>query len=92
MTQDYYQQDFESRRDQLNSESITQLCKSLILENTAFPEDGTETPTFSRYYLLIVQYVAQMQSHKLFKYLRTVNPTVPKKYFHFRVADESVCP
>ena len=89
VTGDYYNQPFESRREQLNSESIDQLCKSLILENTAFPEGHEETPTFARFYLIIVQYVAQMQSHKLFKYLRTINPTVPKKYFHFRVADES---
>ena len=30
-----------------------------------------------------------MQSHKLFKYLCSINPGVSKKYFHFRVADES---
>ena len=91
VTADYYDQPLERRREQLNCASTAQLCKSLILENTAFPAGHEETPTFSRFYLLIVQYIAQMQSHKLFKFLRAINPTVPKKYFHFRVADESVC-
>ncbi|ELP88008.1 hypothetical protein EIN_419370 [Entamoeba invadens IP1] len=85
----YYNSPFEERIRQLNTPCTSQLCKSLILENTAFPPGATETPTFARFYLLIVQYVAQMQSHKLFKYLRAVNPEVKKKCFHFRVADES---
>ncbi|KAL7722067.1 YbaK/aminoacyl-tRNA synthetase-associated domain-containing protein [Entamoeba marina] len=89
VSSDYYEQSLEQRKEQLNTENINQLCKSLILENTAFPEGAEQTPTFSRFYLLIVQYISQMQSHKLYKYLRRVNPTVHKKYFHFRVADES---
>ena len=85
---DYYEQSLEWRRDTLGSANVECLCKSLLLENTACINNGCEDPRNSRYYVIVVQYVAQINSQKIFKFVREMSPDVSKQHFHFRMADE----
>lgn len=76
-------------RKALGGYSQHHLCKSIIVENTlwdaqhakippgADPECGD--PTFSKFYMIIIQYTTRLMSHKVFKYMRGLRPDVTKR-------------
>jgi len=76
---DYYSWELEKRRAKLNAASVHHLCKSIILENTLCIYPDCSHPENSRFYLLIVQYTSKIQSHKVFKFVRTLVKEAPKK-------------
>ena len=51
----YYDLTLEERQKFLRAENINCLCKTIILENTAFSKEN-ESKFYSRYYLCVVQY------------------------------------
>lgn len=61
---DYYDRPIEYRAEILQS-SVPQLCKSILLMNTACKHDSTEDPTDSKYYCLIIQYNQKLNSERL---------------------------
>ena len=101
--------------------SIDQLCKSIVFENVNFDpsEAGATTtsssesesgslsydPSYSRYYLLLVQYNAKFSSEKLERFLQKLRPVdrrLPKSKYNLQLAVDgdkvtgfthnSVCP
>lgn len=58
----YYELTLKERAKILHARNESQLCKSIIFENSAYecdesiPDNITADPTNSRYYLVIVQY------------------------------------
>ena len=44
-----------------------QMCKSMVMENTACENKDCSDPTNSRYYCVVVQYVAKFNAEKLRK-------------------------
>jgi prolyl-tRNA editing enzyme YbaK/EbsC (Cys-tRNA(Pro) deacylase) len=83
---DYYDLALDRRRELIGAPSVACLCKSLILENTACDTaDG-------RYYCVVVQYVAALSSHKLFRFVREnllqkATSSASRSDVHFRMAD-----
>ena len=85
---DYYSRPLEARRDLLQTASMHQLCKSLILENSKCVLSDCSVRTNSKYYCVIVQYSAKFNSKKLTKYVRELNQgKLGKKQFVFSLTD-----
>ncbi|KAG2378323.1 hypothetical protein C9374_008466 [Naegleria lovaniensis] len=85
---DYYSRSLEERRDILQTESIHQLCKSLILENSKCVKTDCSERSNSKFYCVIVQYSAKFNSKKLTKFVRELNQgKLGKKQFVFSLAD-----
>lgn len=66
---DYYERTLEGRRDLLSAPSTEYLCKSILLENTAYDEKYA-SPYYPRYIQLIIQYVTKMNAEKVMKWAR----------------------
>lgn len=66
----YYDLLLEERRDILHAPSIAHLCKTLIIENTAWDEEYKEEPLYFRYLAVVIQYDAKLNSYNLMKYMR----------------------
>jgi hypothetical protein len=91
---DYYNLTLQQRQYVLNSPDIRLLCKTIVLENTAFDKQY-ESDYYQQYYLAIVQYTNEFNGEKLAKGLKILqnnNSTekLSKKYFHMRLADSEV--
>ncbi|KAF0974738.1 hypothetical protein FDP41_006212 [Naegleria fowleri] len=85
---DYYSRSLEERRDILQTDSIHQLCKSLILENSKCVKTDCSDRNNSKYYCVIVQYSAKFNSKKLTKFVRELNQgKLGKKQFVFSLTD-----
>lgn len=91
---DYYDLGLEERRKILSAHSTSQLCKACLFENKNFKpnEDGKKDPTNSQFYLVVVQYVEEVNFDKLSTGLRALRPAgstrFGPKYFDFRQCDE----
>jgi hypothetical protein len=88
---DYYENTLQKRQYMLGAPDIRILCKTIVLENTAFDKKfGSEF--YRKYYLAIVQYTNEFNGEKLAKGLKALQNTcceekLSKKYFHLRLAD-----
>lgn len=92
---DYYDLTLEQRKNILGAPSTYHLCKTIIMENTAYDESSSNDPYNPKYVAVIVQYEARLNAEKVMKTIRDYqNANSPKKLsrkcFHFRHADESV--
>ena len=70
-----------------------QMCKSMVMENTVCEHTDCSDPTNSRYYVVVVQYVAKFNSDKLRKAVQELRPEasrLSKRSFNFRLAPEDV--
>lgn len=90
----YYDLTLEQRMGVLGAHDLDTLCKTIILENTAFDEKY-ESEYYKRYYLTIVQYTSEFNAEKIFKILKNIQNTnckdkLSNKYFHFRLAKNEV--
>jgi len=89
----YFNYTLEERQKLLNAENINCLCKTMILENTAFNKEH-ESEYYQQYYLCIVQYTKEFVADKIAKYLKfrqnhhCPNNKLSNKFFHFRVAKQ----
>jgi prolyl-tRNA editing enzyme YbaK/EbsC (Cys-tRNA(Pro) deacylase) len=69
---EYYEQPLEFRMEVCKASSIHHLCKALIMVNTRAAENcqGWSDPTFSQYYLVIIQYSkGRIHTDKLNKFI-----------------------
>jgi len=82
---DYYDLSLAERQRLLCAPSVECLCKSLILENKGCKEADCSDPLNSRYYCIVVQYVASINSQKIFNFVRELSHG-PRKAYHFRMA------
>eukprot|EP01117_Protostelium_nocturnum_P017214 TRINITY_DN6977_c0_g1_i1.p1 TRINITY_DN6977_c0_g1~~TRINITY_DN6977_c0_g1_i1.p1 ORF type:complete len:210 (+),score=75.37 TRINITY_DN6977_c0_g1_i1:1-630(+) len=84
----YYERSLEERAKVLGAPSIHHLCKTIVLENQKCINKDCADPNNSRFYCVVLQYSTQLQSHKIFKFVRTLVKPAPQKNYHFRYAKE----
>lgn len=90
----YYNLKLSQRKEILNAPSEHYLCKSIIMENTAF-QDEYQSEHYQKYYCVIVQYTSEINSEKIAKTMRdhqnkNSNTKLGKKNFHFRLVPSEV--
>lgn len=88
---DYYDRPLEERRDLLAADSVAQLCKSIVMVNTKAGADVVDcsNPKNSKYYVVIVQYMARLNAENIKNFLHALNENqIPKKRFNMRLAPE----
>ena len=87
---DYYTYDLEKRRQTLGASNSFQLTKSVLFENIKCDATDCSDRTNSRYYLVVVQYEAEINGKKLASEIRALRPAVkdrlPPNKFEFRLA------
>jgi hypothetical protein len=88
----YYKLNLNQRKNVLGAYTIDILCKTIVLENTAF-DPSYESDYYRKYYMAIVQYVQEIHGEKIAKALKAIqnaNSTekLSNKYFHFRLAKD----
>ena len=92
---DYYDWTLEQRRALLQAPSTFYLCKTIIMENSAFAEEFADEPDYHRYVAVIIQYEDKLNAEKVMKFMKKLQndrykkTKVSKKHFHFRLADET---
>lgn len=90
---DYYSKSLMERAIYLQyNATVPQLCKSIIFQNTNWVEDVTGDPTNSEFYMVIVQYQAKLDTELLVDLIYSLRPPerrLPRKRFHFRLANEA---
>ncbi|GJM86372.1 hypothetical protein PR202_ga02225 [Eleusine coracana subsp. coracana] len=88
---DYYDRPLEERRGLLRADSVAQLCKSIVMVNTQAAADVVDcsNPKNSKYYVVIVQYMARLNAETIKNFLYELNEKkIPKKRFNMRLAPE----
>jgi len=91
---EYYSLTLPHRAKLLNALKIQQLCKSVLMENKQFKfaVGKANDRTYSRYYLVVVQYTSVISNKKLelaIRKLRKVSEgRLPTNCFEFSVAKE----
>lgn len=86
----YYDCTLEKRAEILGAHSTFQLCKSMLMENKAFAP-SEENETYSKFYLIVLQYKTSINTKKLqseIRALRPVSKRLDPSKFDFRVASE----
>src|SRR3546814_2670861 len=64
-----------------------QLCKTIVFENLACTRDDCEDPKNSKFYCVVVQYEAKLDTEKLRTYVHSLNDNqLSKKKFNFQLA------
>ncbi|KAI8059196.1 hypothetical protein BC940DRAFT_338370 [Gongronella butleri] len=85
---DYYTWEVQRRSMRVMAPSRAHMCKSLIMENTRCTHMNYDDRLYSRYYCI---YDTPVNTQVLLNYARSLNDrAVSKKYYNFRMADESV--
>ena len=86
---DYYEQSMVERSNILGCE-MNQMCKSLVMENTACMHSDINDRTNSRYYCIVVQYTAKVNNlalNKLIKGLRPPEKQLSNSQINMQLAD-----
>ncbi|CAG8477542.1 1027_t:CDS:2 [Ambispora gerdemannii] len=84
---DYYEWELQRRAFRLLAPSRKHLCKSVIFENTHSTHDSIDDPNNSKYYCVIVQYIASINTQKLMNFVRALSDKkISKKHYNFRLA------
>ncbi|CAG8439977.1 11927_t:CDS:2 [Ambispora leptoticha] len=84
---DYYEWELQRRAFRLLAPSKKHLCKSVIFENTHSTHDSIDDPNNSRYYCVIIQYIASINTQKLMNFVRALSDKkISKKHYNFRLA------
>ncbi|RUP46082.1 YbaK/aminoacyl-tRNA synthetase-associated domain-containing protein [Jimgerdemannia flammicorona] len=66
--------------------SQAHLCKSVVFENTRCTHNEISNPLNSKYYCVIVQYVASINTQKLMNYVRALNNNlISRKNYNMRL-------
>lgn len=89
--ENYYSFTLAERAKVLNAQSTWQLCKSMLMENKAFDESLPSVGgTYSRFYLIVLQYETTISTKKLVSEVRALKKPVTERYdtnkFDFRLA------
>jgi prolyl-tRNA editing enzyme YbaK/EbsC (Cys-tRNA(Pro) deacylase) len=91
----YYDLTLEQRRQFLHAPSTYHLCKTIIMENTAYEASASADVYYPKYIAVIVQYEGRLNAEKIMKFMKEYQNShsphkLSRKSFHFRHADESV--
>ena len=86
----YYDMPLVTRKNILGAPGEEFLCKSIVMENTAFQPEY-EHEYYKKYYCVLIQYTTQINAEKLSKTMRDIQnekceKKLGKKNFHFRLA------
>ena len=91
--ENYYELALAQRVKILGAHSTWQLCKSMLMENKAYdPKLASKNNdgSYSRFYLIVLQYETSISSKKLVSEIRSLKKPVTERYdtnkFDFRVA------
>lgn len=89
--ENYYTLALSQRKEILGAHSTWQLCKSMLLENKAYDQAlSAEDGSYSRFYLIVLQYETTISTKKLVSEVRALKQPVTKRYdtnkFDFRLA------
>eukprot|EP00591_Stephanopyxis_turris_P003549 CAMPEP_0195519482 /NCGR_PEP_ID=MMETSP0794_2-20130614/14862_1 /TAXON_ID=515487 /ORGANISM="Stephanopyxis turris, Strain CCMP 815" /LENGTH=245 /DNA_ID=CAMNT_0040648641 /DNA_START=123 /DNA_END=860 /DNA_ORIENTATION=+ len=91
----YYNTELAQRAKHLGTFSQNQLCKAMLMENRAYDSKharGKNDRTYSRFYLVVVQYTAEFNSRKLEVAIRSLRSMkegrLTPNCFKFLVAKE----
>lgn len=90
MPSDYYTWALEKRALTLNAPTTGLLCKSLLLENRKVTDATYDFNFHPKFVLVIIQYVAELDSSLLTKSIRKLRPVekrLDSSNFDWRVAD-----
>jgi len=82
---DYYDLPLEERQRILSAPGKECLCKSLIMENMQCTKTDCSDPNNSRYYCIIVQYIASINTQKIDNFVRSLTGG-SRSHYHFRMA------
>eukprot|EP00930_Biecheleria_cincta_P004615 TRINITY_DN105532_c0_g1_i1.p1 TRINITY_DN105532_c0_g1~~TRINITY_DN105532_c0_g1_i1.p1 ORF type:complete len:211 (+),score=52.61 TRINITY_DN105532_c0_g1_i1:1-633(+) len=90
----YYEQSLDWRCQRLGANSVEELCKSVVLENTKLAPDSE--PGRIRCILVVVQYVAKIHKEKLIKAVQAIEttrglPGLGKKQYSMRLLEGELC-
>lgn len=92
----YYKLSLKERREVLGASCEDVLCKTIVLENTAFVKEY-ESKYYKQYYLAVVQYTNEFHADKIARSLKTLQNAnagnaekLSNKFFHMRVAKEEI--
>ena len=94
MPSNYYTLTLSQRASILKASKIQQLCKAMLMENKAYKEGvaSVDDWTYSRFYLVVVQYTSVISNKKLELAIRTLRKVtegrLPTNFFEFSVAKE----
>ena len=93
----YYSLTLDGRREILGASSVSQLCKTIVLENIMWDERDATGPldaTNPRYLAVVVQYEAKINTEalarELYNNLQAEGKQISRKKFKFQLAPESV--
>jgi prolyl-tRNA editing enzyme YbaK/EbsC (Cys-tRNA(Pro) deacylase) len=91
----YYELSLTQRKEFLQAPSTYHLCKTIIMENTAYDESASKDVFYPKYIAVIVQYEARLNAEKIMKTMKEYQNShslhkLSRKCFHFRHADEDV--
>jgi hypothetical protein len=90
----YFNLNLEERMELLGAADVRLLCKTIILENTAF-DKKFESEHYKQYYISIVQFATEFHGEKLNKNLKLLQnekcaEKLSNKYFHMRLAKNDI--
>lgn len=94
--EDYYEWTLERRRDFLQAPSTFYLCKTIVLENTAWNPLFSDEDAYWKYVAVVIQYESKLSSEKVMKFAKEFQNSnsnqkiISKKHFHYRLADEEI--
>lgn len=86
----YYELTLQERAEILGASSASQLCKSIIFENVLVDHFNCDDPLDSRYYCVIVQYEAKIDTDLLSNVVNSLRPIMNRKKFNFQLAPEAI--
>ncbi|GAB5593185.1 hypothetical protein Unana1_08085 [Umbelopsis nana] len=82
---DYYEWSLSRRAYKLQT-NVASLCKSVVFENTRCDHDDFSDPRNSKYYCVITQYVAPINTAKMIDNVRALTDnSISKKKYNFRL-------
>ena len=90
---DYYEQELTWRRDVLGAKSVTQMCKSMIMENTKLTAEEAKAAGRVKYLCVVLQYAgAKLNKEKLTDLVRRMEGknAIGKKQYSMRMVAQDV--
>lgn len=68
----YFDLNYEERRDLLKAPSTDYLCKSIVMENTAYDERFADPKVYPKYICVVIQYITKLKGENLNKYFKSI--------------------
>ena len=88
----YYEKPLEFRAERLNAPSVHHLCKTMVMENTRAPEElqKIDDPRASKYFMVLVQYTASIDTNKLGQWVHKVRNTLALLYTEIKCQKQCI--